>query len=100
MFVLLVFGVFIIWNGGIVLGTCSVSSHPDAVGDSWYLLGDKSNHTPVLHIPQLYYFVASATFFGWPVLLDGFQGAQKLINDVWDRMFSDKMFVSQSSRDA
>ncbi|KJA26077.1 glycosyltransferase family 59 protein [Hypholoma sublateritium FD-334 SS-4] len=66
--VLAAFGAFVVWNGGIVLE------------------GDKVNHTPVLHVPQLYYFVAAATFFGWPVLISGPGGAQGLVNGVRSRM--------------
>jgi len=73
--VLLAFGGFIIWNGGIVLG-------------------DKSNHVPVLHIPQIYYFVASATFFGWPALVSGSQGLNNLVRDVWKRMVGSKIRAS------
>ncbi|THH20999.1 hypothetical protein EW146_g451 [Bondarzewia mesenterica] len=62
------FGVFVVWNGGIVLG-------------------DKSNHIPSFHLPQLYYFVAFATMLGWPVLISGNGGAAKLLHDVWSRMF-------------
>ncbi|GJJ09535.1 hypothetical protein Clacol_003758 [Clathrus columnatus] len=51
---LFTFAGFVVWNGGIVLG-------------------DKSNHTLVFHIPQLYYFISAATFFGWPLFL-GFEG--------------------------
>ncbi|KAF8905457.1 glucosyltransferase [Gymnopilus junonius] len=69
--VLAAFGAFVIWNEGIVLG-------------------DKANHIPSLHIPQLYYFVASATFFGWPVLISGRGGAPTLIREVWTRMFGNK----------
>ncbi len=60
------------------------------------IAGDKSNHVPALHIPQLYYFVASATFFGWPALLSGSQGLNNLIHDVWRRMAGSKMFASVS----
>ena len=41
---LILFSIFVWWNKGIVLG-------------------DKSNHVPTLHIPQLYYFVSFSTFF-------------------------------------
>ncbi|KAL8287636.1 hypothetical protein RQP46_003494 [Phenoliferia psychrophenolica] len=41
---------FVLWNGGIVLG-------------------DKTNHVPTLHVPQLYYFFAFAGAFLAPVLL-------------------------------
>ncbi|KAI5449085.1 glucosyltransferase [Naganishia albida] len=45
------FGVFIIWNGGIVLG-------------------HQEMHVATLHFPQLLYFLAFATVMGWPVLLE------------------------------
>ncbi|CAI2189507.1 12511_t:CDS:2, partial [Funneliformis geosporum] len=41
---------FLIWNGGIVLG-------------------DKSNHTAVLHIPQIFYFISFTTIFSAPIIL-------------------------------
>ncbi|KAG5648241.1 hypothetical protein DXG03_006199 [Asterophora parasitica] len=47
--VLAIFGAFVVWNGGIVLG-------------------DKANHVPAFHVPQLYYFIAFTTAFGWPAL--------------------------------
>jgi len=72
--VLAAFGAFVVWNGGIVLG-------------------DKANHTPVLHVPQLYYFVAAATFFGWPVLISGPGGAEGLVKGVRDRMVGSKSRV-------
>ncbi|KAH9836500.1 glucosyltransferase [Rhodofomes roseus] len=62
------FGAFVVWNGGIVLG-------------------DKSNHVPALHIPQLYYFVGFATMMGWPALISGKGGLSALARDVWNRMF-------------
>ncbi|KAJ3513055.1 hypothetical protein NLJ89_g3163 [Agrocybe chaxingu] len=65
------FGAFVVWNGGVVLG-------------------DKSNHIPALHIPQLYYFVAAATFFGWPVLLFGKESPDVLLREVRSRMFGNK----------
>ncbi len=60
-----------------------------------YLLreGDKENHTPVLHVPQLYYFIAAATFFGWPVLISGPGGAEAVANGVRGRMFGSKSYV-------
>ncbi|CAK5280061.1 unnamed protein product [Mycena citricolor] len=67
-FVLASFGAFVVWNGGIVLG-------------------DKSNHIPTLHVPQLYYFVAFATAFGWPVLISGQGGPSGLVFAVKNRMF-------------
>jgi len=69
--VLASFAAFVVWNGGIVLG-------------------DKSNHIPSLHIPQLYYFTASATFFGWPVLVSGPGGPSTLLRNIKSRMFGSK----------
>jgi len=69
--VLALFGGFVVWNGGIVLG-------------------DKSNHIPSLHVPQLYYFVAFTTAFGWPVLLSAPGGIRALLYDVQNRMFGSK----------
>lgn len=57
------FASFVFWNGGIVLG-------------------DKSNHVPVAHVPQLYYFYAFATIFGWPVLIGSPGGIKSLVNDL------------------
>ncbi|EUC66877.1 alpha-1,2-glucosyltransferase, glycosyltransferase family protein [Rhizoctonia solani AG-3 Rhs1AP] len=62
------FASFVFWNGGIVLG-------------------DKSNHTPTLHVPQLYYFVAFASLFGFPVLISAETGIMSLIGEVTRRMF-------------
>lgn len=70
--VLTSFGAFVVWNGGVVLG-------------------DKSNHIPSLHIPQLYYFIAFSTFFGWPVLISGPGGAPLLFRGVWSRMLGTKL---------
>lgn len=70
--VLAAFAAFVIWNGGIVLG-------------------DKSNHIPSLHMPQLYYFIAAATFFGWPVLLAGKSGPLALVRSVQNRMLGTKI---------
>jgi alpha-1,2-glucosyltransferase len=39
--------VFLVWNGGIVLG-------------------DKSNHMAGLHFPQLFYFTGFLSFFSLP----------------------------------
>ncbi|KAI0344140.1 glucosyltransferase [Trametopsis cervina] len=65
--VLAAFGAFVVWNGGIVLG-------------------DKSNHIPAFHIPQLYYFVGFATIMGWPVLIAGEGGVLSLARGVWHKM--------------
>jgi len=73
--VLLLFAGFVIWNGGIVLG-------------------DKSNHIPVLHVPQAYYFIGFAAIFGWPALISGDGGAFGLIYEVRARMFGGKRRTS------
>ncbi|KAG8947991.1 glucosyltransferase [Tulasnella sp. 419] len=64
----ILFAAFVIWNGGIVLG-------------------DKSNHIPVLHFPQAFYFIAFSTMFGFPVLISGSDGPLGLAKNVWSRMF-------------
>ncbi|KZS96161.1 glucosyltransferase [Sistotremastrum niveocremeum HHB9708] len=48
------------------------------------VLGDKSNHVPVLHIPQMYYFFAFATAFGWPILFAN--GHKHLRREVFSRI--------------
>ncbi|KAF7310554.1 hypothetical protein HMN09_00598200 [Mycena chlorophos] len=72
--VLAAFAAFVVWNGGIVLG-------------------DKSNHIPTLHVPQVYYFFAFATAFGWPVLLSSKFGALGLAKAVGQRMFGSKLRI-------
>jgi len=62
------FTLFVILNGGIVLG-------------------DKSNHTPVLHIPQLYYFYAFAAILGWPVMAAVPGGPFNLAKEVKRMLF-------------
>ncbi|CAO3613505.1 unnamed protein product [Cunninghamella blakesleeana] len=47
---LVAFGYFLMWNGSIVLG-------------------DKSNHTAGIHIPQLFYFTSFLSFFTAPLYL-------------------------------
>jgi len=66
--VIVAFSAFVFWNGGIVLG-------------------DKSNHVPTLHIPQVYYFVAFSTMLGWPALISGEGGFSFVIREVRRRMF-------------
>jgi hypothetical protein len=55
--------------------------------------GDKSNHVPSLHPPQMYYFVAFATIMGWPALISGDSGLKMLVNDVQDRIFGNRRCV-------
>ncbi|KAF7306547.1 hypothetical protein MIND_00446000 [Mycena indigotica] len=72
--VLIAFAAFVVWNGGIVLG-------------------DKSNHIPTLHVPQMYYFIAFSTAFGWPVLISGKHGVIGLVRQVYLRMFGSKLRI-------
>ena len=58
--------------------------------------GDKSNHVPSLHIPQVYYFLGFATLFGWIPLLGGPKGPLGLLKDVGCRMFGTKLYVSEA----
>lgn len=89
MLVLAAFTAFVVWNGGIVLGR--VYSSDMFFSPLIDLLGDKSNHIPVVHIPQLYYFIASTTFFGWPVLISTPDGIFGLTRGVWSCMFGNRM---------
>lgn len=68
MLVLAGFGGFVFWNGGVVLG-------------------DKANHVPVMHVPQLYYFIAFATILGWPAVALAQDGPKRLMLAVIARMF-------------
>lgn len=54
------------------------------------IIGDKANHIPAFHVPQLYYFIGFTTAFGWPVLISG-GDPRILVHDVWKRMFGGKM---------
>ncbi|SRR5712671_1532010 len=55
--------------------------------------GDKSNHVPSFHLPQLYYFIAFATIMGWPALISGDRGWKMLANDVQDRICGNRRCV-------
>jgi alpha-1,2-glucosyltransferase len=55
-----------------------------------YGTGDKSNHIPSFHVPQLYYFIAFATMIGWPAVVCGEGGLGKLATEVISRMFGSK----------
>ncbi|KAI8995441.1 glucosyltransferase [Trametes punicea] len=69
--VLVAFGAFVVWNGGIVLG-------------------DKANHIPAFHVPQLYYFVGFAAIFGWPALISTPGGMIALLRGVHVKMFGSR----------
>ena len=91
LLVLVTFGAFLIWNQGIVLGACA-----DYHSSQWKIndyQGDKSNHIPAIHIPQLYYFITAATFFGWPALVSEPRGVLNLVRDVRKRMLGGKTSV-------
>jgi len=53
-------------------------------------LGDKSNHIPQLHIPQLYYFIGFSTLMGLPVLLSAPGGPLHLAREVTSRLVGTK----------
>ena len=86
------FASFVVWNGGIVLGKHSYTFR--AIVTVSLLTGDKSNHIPSFHVPQLYYFVGFATLLGWPALLSAPGGLQSLARGVWHRMFGSKRCMS------
>lgn len=67
----LLFTLFIRWNGGIVLG-------------------DKANHIPAFHVPQIYYFVAFSAVMGWPALISGKEGLRSLMHGIITRMWGSK----------
>jgi len=85
------FAAFVLYNGGVVLGM--FESNERCSTNLTLGAGDKANHIPALHIPQLYYFIAFSTAFGWPILMCGTGGPRKLIQDVWSRMFGGKMYL-------
>lgn len=49
---------------------------------------------PSFHVPQMYYFFAFATAFGWPVLASGHGGILGLAQGVGSRMFGTKKRVT------
>ena len=53
-------------------------------------LGDKANHIPVIHVPQVYYFIAFSTIMGWPALISGKQGLGPLMHGIVARMWGSK----------
>lgn len=59
-------------------------------------LGDKSNHTPSFHVPQLYYFISFATIMGWPALVTNKDGVVGLVKGVWDRMFGSTRYMRRA----
>ena len=58
--------------------------------------GDKSNHVPSFHIPQMYYFIAFATMMGWPALVSGKGGLIKLLKEIQARMFGTRGYVRRA----
>ena len=87
------FVAFVIWNGGIVLGEPLVRCVLHLIFTLSFPVGDKSNHVPAMHVPQLYYFIAFASAFGWPVLLTGPGGPLALLKEVKYRMFGTRTSV-------
>jgi alpha-1,2-glucosyltransferase len=95
---------FVVWNGGIVLGKqdLDISDRTRPILSLGlikilYCTGDKSNHIPALHIPQLFYFYAFSSVFGWPVLLFSGTGSMAgpvgLFKELIRRMAGDARYV-------
>ena len=57
------------------------------------MIGDKANHVPAFHVPQVYYFVGFASIFGWPALATGEGGVHGLVREVWARMFGTRRYA-------
>ncbi|KAI9704750.1 MAG: glucosyltransferase [Candelina mexicana] len=68
-----VFTVFIIRNGGVVLGRSRIQSTHDRQAKS--VEGDKSNHVATIHIPQVLYIWPYILFFSFPILYPYFFNA-------------------------
>src|SRR5260370_4365333 len=71
---------FVVWNDGIVLGVHNRPS--EALRLTFHgmdIPGDKSNHIPRLHIPQIYYFIAVCTALVFPILLSAPVGTIHLV---------------------
>lgn len=60
------FGLFVVWNGGIVLGKLYFPS-PCQYRHS-HSLGDKENHIASIHTPQMLYIWPYFMFFSFPLL--------------------------------
>ncbi|KAF2872467.1 DIE2/ALG10 family-domain-containing protein [Massariosphaeria phaeospora] len=65
---LVIFAAFVIWNGGVVLG-------------------DKSNHVAMLHVPQMLYIWPYIAFFSFPLLVVSFLGP--IVHQLPDGQFKD-----------
>lgn len=87
------FAGFVVWNGGIVLGKKTQGRLETLNADR--LSGDKSNHVPVFHVPQFYYFIGFCSLFGWPALVTGKGGLRTLFRDIWGRMFGNKRYLDE-----
>jgi alpha-1,2-glucosyltransferase len=59
------FAGFVVWNGGVVLGTTSLSFLTTLLTHS----GDKSNHVATIHLPQMLYIWPLITFFSVPLIV-------------------------------
>jgi len=57
--------------------------------------GDKANHIPAFHVPQIYYFVAFSTVMGWPALVSGGDGLGPLVHGIAARMCGTKRSASR-----
>jgi alpha-1,2-glucosyltransferase len=62
---LLTFGAFVVWNGGVVLGTLPTPLPTPSLTE----VGDKSNHVATLHLTQMLYLWPFIAFFSFPLFL-------------------------------
>ena len=66
---LLCFGTFVAWNGGVVLGRRLAGDYlVDSICILIVLPGDKSNHVATIHLPQLLYLWVYIAFFSLPIV--------------------------------
>lgn len=70
--ILAAFGLFVLWNGGVVLGKfhlCSDNARNVQRCQFLFVSGHKEFHTAGLHVPQMLYIWPYFVFFSWPLLL-------------------------------
>lgn len=67
--IIAVFGIFVAWNGGVVLGELILLLWHFQLDLMLCCKGDKSNHVATLHLSQMLYIWPYMVFFSWPVLL-------------------------------
>ena len=70
LLILLAFVTFVIWNGGVVLGTPYFMSQPSVANLT--ITGDKNNHIATVHVAQMLYIWPYIAFFSLPLLYSYF----------------------------